>query len=193
MSIIVERLNAARALLLAHEQDLRLANDRFRMATDAANEAIWEWNAEARTASWSDFYSKRFGRTSADFRLEWWVEHIHPEDRERVRDSFLPRWREMPFPGSANIVMLCADGTWADIYDRARIARADEGRPIRMIGAMLNVTETKRAREDLERRTKNWLDRTPICSDSHSSSATTFRHRCVRSESTAGSCRYKPE
>ena len=153
VSIIVERLNAARALLFAHQEDLRLANERFAMATDVANEAIWEWNVETRSASWSDLYSKRFGRSPADSRMEWWIEHIHPEDRERVRGSFVAALEGDAVSWLCEYRMLCVDGTWADIYDRARIAR-NEGRPIRMIGAMLDVTETKRAREDLERRTE---------------------------------------
>ena len=120
----------------------------------AAKEAIWEWNVEKQTASWSDLYSERYGRQPEDTSGEWWFEHIHPEDRERVRSSFFGALDGNATSWVCEYRMLCVDGSWAAIYDRGSIARDTDGRPLRVIGAMLDVTEIKRTQQELEQRTE---------------------------------------
>ena len=44
---------------------------------------------------------------------------------------------------------LSADGTYADVFDRGTVIRDDAGRACRMIGAMLDLSERKRAAEAL--------------------------------------------
>lgn len=168
LSIIIERMNRANsrarqshedlakanALLNAHQEDLELANERFRMATVAAKEAIWEWNVEKQTESWSDLYSERYGRQPEDTSGEWWFQHIHPDDREGVQSSFFGAVDGNATSWVCEYRMLCVDGSWAAIYDRGSIARDTDGRPLRVIGAMLDVTEIKRTQQELEQRTE---------------------------------------
>jgi PAS domain S-box-containing protein len=166
LSVVIERLNranererqsrkdlsTANAMLEAHELSLELANERFRMAVQAANEAIWEWNVATATASWSDLYSERFGRPPAETSLEWWFEQIHPEDRERVRASFFAALNGSDNSWVCEYRMLRADGTWANNYDRGSISRSPNQKALRVVGATLDVTEIRRAQEELERR-----------------------------------------
>ncbi len=167
LSIIVERLNRAKerirksseelaganTVLEANRRDLERANERFRMATEAADEAIWELDIETQTATWSDLYARSFGRSPADSSKEWWVDHLHPEDRARVEASFDRALSGDACSWTCEYRMLNAAGAWVDVYDRASIARGPDGKPLRAIGAILDVTETRRAQEELQRRT----------------------------------------
>ncbi len=168
LSVIIERLNRAKervrrasealteanAVLEAHRRDLELANERFAMATEAAEEAIWALNIETQTATWTDVYARSFGRRPADASPEWWLDHIHPEDRERVQAGFESALNGGAASWTCEYRMLRADGAWANVYDRGLIARAADGKPLRAVGAILDVTETRRAQAELQRRTE---------------------------------------
>lgn len=144
----------ANTLLHARQRELELANERFRMAAETAEEAIWELDLQNQTAFWSDLYTKSFGRRPAESSIEWWFDHIHQDDRDRVRAGFSSALLGSAVSWACEYRMLRADGLWAHIYDRAAINRNAEGKALRVIGAMLDVTEIKRVNEELERRTQ---------------------------------------
>ena len=153
LSCIIERLNRARehlrrtaidlsaasAQLVENDRRLAKSEERFRMATEAANEAIWEWNLETRITVRTETYAKNYGRPNGtESDMEWWKGHIHPEEREGVVESV----RQSSIDGPSNswaseYRFRRADGTWAHIYDRARIARNADSEAWRVIGAML--------------------------------------------------------
>jgi two-component system sensor histidine kinase UhpB len=142
------RSTLARCLRYAIER-MRL-KERWRLAMRAANEAIWEYDPISGGFSWNETYAENFGRLPVDGSSnQWWIEHLHPEEAVRVAKSF-----ESALTGSgttwvAEYRLRKPDGSWADIYDRAVIARDPSGRAMRMIGAMLDMTERKRAEEAL--------------------------------------------
>ena len=76
---------------------------------------------------------------------KWWDEHIHPDDRRRVLTKL-----EALFAGSGSNWLeeyrfLLNDGTYAHISDRGYIERDEAGAPLRMIGAMSDITSRKEA------------------------------------------------
>lgn len=160
LSVIAERLRRAdvrlreaNALLESERRELKIANERFRMATEAANEAIWEWNLETGRATCDDSYIARFGRPVDPYDA-WWFERIHPDDAERIRDSFNRALRGGNAGWHGGYQFRSADGRWVDVDDRVAIARTVAGDPIRITGAILDVTESKRTQAELEQRTR---------------------------------------
>ncbi len=160
LSIIVEklhrlhgRLKNANTLLLDRGRELETANERFRMAVETAEEAIWEMEPQAHTGSWDALYAKQFGRRPTDSSLEWWFDHIHPDDRGRVQASFIKAIEGDATTWRAEYRMQRADESWASVYDRASIARDDKGAGVHVTGAMLDVTDMRRTEAELERRT----------------------------------------
>ena len=167
LSWLIERLNratarlhhseaeliTARALLEARQSEVQRANERFEMAAKPANEAIWELNVKAQNVWCSDVYIKSFGYTGGDHPSESWLDHVHPEDRQRVQTSFA----NAVTGGDGNWVceyrLRRADGTWANIENRAAISRDPAGTAVRVVGAILDVTESRQAQEELDRRT----------------------------------------
>jgi PAS domain S-box-containing protein len=80
--------------------------------------------------------------------IDWWRERIYPEDRERVI-SGLDINSSQPF-WSAEYCFRRADGSYADVSDRGFIICDDDGKPIRMIGGMTDVTQRKQTEKLLE-------------------------------------------
>jgi PAS domain S-box-containing protein len=129
---------------------LRESEERYRLAIQASNDAIWDLNLTAGTVQWNEIYAASFGRPpETSNSWQWWIDHLHPEDRDRVAGGL-----QTAIDGEANnwvceYRFMRADGTWADIYDRAYIARDKSGKAWRVVGAMQDLTERKRAEEQI--------------------------------------------
>src|SRR5207253_1161144 len=79
----------------------------------------------------------------------WWLERIHPEDRAAVEAFFFEVVRGKELSWVDEYRFRCADGSYKDVYDRGYVMRDADGRAVRMIGAMLDITGRKRAEEAL--------------------------------------------
>ncbi|MDL5503988.1 MAG: PAS domain S-box protein, partial [Candidatus Methanoperedens sp.] len=68
------------------EEDLRQSETRYRLATKATNDVIWEWNATTHKLIWSENAQVVFGYSAEEIGPEekWWDQHIHPDDLERI-------------------------------------------------------------------------------------------------------------
>src|SRR5882724_3342644 len=123
---------------------------RFRILTRATNEAVWDWDIGTDSVWWNrnvqtllGYSEEEIGPTSA-----WRMQNVHPDDRKRVEDSLQARVRsEKEDFWSGEYRFRRADGSYADIFDRGYILRDHDGRAIRMIGSMLDMTKRKREME----------------------------------------------
>jgi len=141
---------------LQREADLarRDAEERYRLAVQATNDAVWDRDVVADMLDWSDNAAailgseqSALGRTPSS----WWKDRIHPEDRAAVLQGFEEaiggdgrRW-------SATYRFARDDGSYADIYDRGFIIRGVSGKAIRAVGAMADLTERHRAEAEIRR------------------------------------------
>ncbi|HYH96615.1 sensor histidine kinase [Hyalangium sp.] len=135
------------------EEALRRSEERYRLVMRATSDVVWDWDVETDSVHWSDAVEQVFGsgQTALGNDREGWVRRIHPEDRERVWDKLQlalgtreDRWQD-------EYRMLRGDGTYAFMVDRGYIVRDVEGRPVRMAGAMQEITEHKRSEEERQR------------------------------------------
>ena len=130
------------------ESDIRLlqANERFEKVTEATHDAIWDWNILDDTLYWGAGFNILFGYQIEKVTptLESWYNHIHPEDREPVLESI---YGSLEKPDQAHWIAEYRyqknDGTYADVVDRGIVIRDKSGNPIRMVGAMTDITERK--------------------------------------------------
>jgi len=61
---------------------LRQSEERYRLAIKATNDAIWDLNLTTGTVQWNEAYAAAFGRPMETVNFwQWWIDHIHPEDR----------------------------------------------------------------------------------------------------------------
>jgi len=124
---------------------LRQSEERFKLMAWATKDAVWDWDLLTNQIWWGEGLQKIFHYSLEESQLnpEWRLYHIHPEDRANVAhviDEALNR--EMEF-WSKEYRFQKKNGTYADIMDRGYILRDDYGKPYRMIGAMLDITERK--------------------------------------------------
>jgi PAS domain S-box-containing protein len=134
------------------EEALRQSEEQFRLAIKATNDAIWDIDLTKGTVHWNETYAAAFGRPQErGDSWQWWTEHIHPEDREHAAGGLLAAIDGRENTWTCEYRLLRADGTWADIYDRAYIARDASGKAWRVVGAMQDLTDRKRAEREIAR------------------------------------------
>lgn len=134
----------ARAAYLRQQRENEL---RYRLALTATSDVVWDLDPRTGFVVWGEGLDGLSGYTPLAFgdTLEDWAGHIHPEDRPRVMegirramDSDAHRWRD-------EYRLLHRDGHYVLVVDHALISRDAAGRVTRMVGAMRDVTEERRA------------------------------------------------
>ena len=132
------------------EAILRESEERFRLAVQATNDAVWDIDLATGTVSWNETYATLYGRPPETSKSwQWWIDRIHPEDRERTSDGLRSAISGNESTWTCEYRFQRVDGAWAYIYDRAYIARDPSGSARRVIGAMQDLTQSKRAEAEL--------------------------------------------
>jgi PAS domain S-box-containing protein/putative nucleotidyltransferase with HDIG domain len=133
------------------EEALKSSETRYRLAARATNDVIWEWDSRSNELMWSENAQSVFGYVPEEINAEaaWWDDHIHPEDRERVVSDIYALLESGGTIWADEYRFLRRDGSIAHIVDRAYVERDTDGKPLRMIGAMSDITERKQAEEAL--------------------------------------------
>ena len=125
------------------------SEERHQLATAVAKEAIWEVDLVNGTTVWNRAYAELFSRPPSEHHHgEWWLNQIHPDDRERVYEKFSRAVSEGPDEWSDNYRMKKADGGYAYLQDRAIIVRDQTGKALRAVGAKLDVTKQVEAEKE---------------------------------------------
>ncbi|MBL6456608.1 PAS domain S-box protein [Belnapia sp. T6] len=135
------------------EEARQSIEDRHRLVVRATNDAIWDWDLRRDRIEWNDALHEAYGYApqEVDPAGDWWIEHIHPDDRERVRTSIHAVIDGAGSHWADEYRFLRADGSYADVLDRGFMVRGPDGEPLRMIGAMLDVTERRQSERALRR------------------------------------------
>ena len=132
------------------ELQMRAMNERFELVARATHDAVCDWNPLTSSMWWNDAYTTLFGHTlGANPTFESWTNYLHPEEREGVLasvqaalDSDTENWVE-------EYRLRRRDGSYASVMGRAIISRDVNGRAVRMVGSIMDITSRKLAEEQL--------------------------------------------
>ena len=151
----------------ANQRELLESEERYRLVAQATNEVIWDYDPRTQEQMWDGATEAMFGYDPEEMGVtgEWWEDHIHPDDRERV----LANTEAVPRDGREAWIeeyrFRRADSAYVTVVDRAYVVRDAEDRPVRMVGSIMDVTERKRAEEALreaEERYRTLVERIPV-------------------------------
>jgi two-component system, LuxR family, sensor kinase FixL len=133
------------------EEALRESEERINLAANTAGLGLWVWDA-TRDETWVTPEGRRlFGWAESEpVTLERFVQTLHPDDREPTRQAVLRSLQD----GSdyvAEYRVLLSGGAIRWIATRGRVEFDGNGKPVRMRGVSMDITERKRAEEALEK------------------------------------------
>jgi PAS domain S-box-containing protein len=114
-----------------------------------AFEAIWERDLTREAMAWSG--AQIFGYDAGEVvgHVSWWKERVHPDDRDRVIETAERAISSGAADWSNEYRFRRKDGSWAWVASRCAIERDGEGRPIRAMGALMDISRLKESAAQL--------------------------------------------
>ena len=132
------------------EEALRMTEKRYALFEQATNDGVWDWNP----LTGEDYLSPRwkallgFEDDELPNRDNTFFSRIHPDDMKAVRKA-IHRHVEHNNPYDITLRLRCKDGGYRWFNTRGQAIRNDQGRFVRMLGAITDITDRKRAEEAL--------------------------------------------
>lgn len=142
----LKQQQAGRERQLALEET-RISNERFQTLSKATKDAVWDWNLLTGEVWWNEHFYHWLGY---DPQLpvppaREWTKRIHPADLDQVmarlnkiNTNTINSWEE-------EFRFLLLDGSYGILLDRAYVMRDASGMPVRAVGALVDITEQRRA------------------------------------------------
>jgi len=132
------------------EENLISTTERLRLATNSVKMGIWDWNLEKNTLTWDDRMYELFGVEKSTTKNTWklWHEGIHSEDVEKTISN-LNLALSGKFEYNAVFRVVWPDQSVHFIESNAIVSRGIDGKPIRMIGGNIDITQRKKTEEDI--------------------------------------------
>lgn len=141
--------------------------DTLRLAVDAANVGVWEVDVETDTIIGSDRCYAMFGiAPNSPLTIETFYERVHPDDAEDTRAA-IERALDPKLRDDLSLEFRTLgrdDGIERWVTAKGEAMFSDDGRPLRLLGATVDITDRKRAElhlrllvNELNHRVKNSL------------------------------------
>jgi PAS domain S-box-containing protein len=126
-------------------------NQRYNYVSKATLDAIWDWDLIEGTFYRGDGYENVFGHKSQDLLpdVSSLAVNIHPEDVDKVIKSICDVTDSKESNWCYEYRYLKADGTYAYVIDKGFVIRDDNGKAIRMVGVMQDISLSKKTEQEL--------------------------------------------
>ncbi len=135
--------------------ELQLAQDtRLRQAVAAANLGTWDWDLVTNHITWSPEAERIYGLAPGTFdgRFESYLQLIHPDDRESVRKTIVRSLEPGGDPASNYpLRIIHPDGQMRWLVARGDVLRNEDGKAVRRLGTIMDVTAQHLAAEERAR------------------------------------------
>jgi PAS domain S-box-containing protein len=132
------------------EEALRLSEERFRRAAEAVDGIVYEIDVRSGAVARTGRLLQRLGYgDSLAGTGEAWLDLVHPEDREALRQRFAALLAGSDATAQSEYRLCDAGGTYHHVLDRHLVMRDDAGGPLRVVGCSLDISALKRAQQQV--------------------------------------------
>ncbi|MBB5018778.1 diguanylate cyclase (GGDEF)-like protein/PAS domain S-box-containing protein [Chitinivorax tropicus] len=136
------------------ETALRQSEERWHFALEGSRDGVWDWHIAANEAYYSRQYEQILGASQLhplSHALGDWAQRIHTEDKPRVHQAIEHCFTQDDGHYTCEYrVLSLADNQYRWVLARGKVTTWDEsGQPIRMIGTLTDISDNKRAEEEL--------------------------------------------
>lgn len=128
----------------------------YDLIIEAINDGIWDWDVKSGNAFFSSIYYKILGYENNEFVANYqnWKKLIHEDDLERVEKELqMGINEEKGF--NIELRMKTKQGKWLWVATRGKaIVKDKNGKAVRMVGTLTDITEKKQIEEKLKEHTE---------------------------------------
>ncbi len=135
------------------ERRVRASEERHRIVAEQTGQMIYDWDVGSGRISWAGAIERITGFTAAEYQavdIRAWETMIHPDDRRLALEG-LERARSSCSHYRVEYRLQRRDGSYLHAEDNGAFVADEQGRAVRMLGTMKDVTERHRVEEDLRR------------------------------------------
>lgn len=140
-----------------NENTLRILNERFSLAAEAAEIGVWDFHIPHNKLIWDKGMCRLYEVSSDETEgvYDTWFQKLHPDDRKRmlkeIQDAVSGK---KDFNTEFRIV--CSNGIIKYIKAFAKLTRDENGKPLHLTGINVDITERKSTEQKLKEREENF-------------------------------------
>ncbi|PAM96567.1 PAS domain-containing sensor histidine kinase [Flavobacterium sp. IR1] len=133
-------------------EDIKESNEKYDIVAKATSDTIWDWKIQEDSIGWNKGIESVFGyrQEQVGKTSKWWFDKIHPEDSIRMSIKLYSFIEQKTEKWQDQYRFRCADGTYKYVLDRGFLLKDENGRAIRMIGAIQDITKQKEEEQRLK-------------------------------------------
>jgi PAS domain S-box-containing protein len=133
------------------EEELRKSRERFELAVQGSQDGLLDWDLSTDQVYFSPRYKAMLGYEEGEFpnRSRELAKRVHPDDYQRIRSELRSHFKSREPLSWVEFRFRHKDGSYRWIRSRAFVLRDATGRVYRMAGSHEDITERKRAEEEL--------------------------------------------
>ena len=131
---------------------IKESNEKYDIVSKATSDSIWDWKIQEDNMSWNKGIENVFGYTPDQVgrSSKWWFDKIHPEDTIKMAIKLYSFIEHKTEKWQDQYRFRCADGTYKYVLDRGFILKDENGKSVRMIGAVQDITKQKEEEQRLK-------------------------------------------
>jgi len=144
-SAIVEKLKKT-------NDEIKESNEKYDIVAKATSDTIWDWKIQEDSFNWNKGIEVIFGYSQDEVgsSSKWWFEKIHPEDSIKMSIKLYSFIEQKTENWQDQYRFKCANGSYKYVLDRGFLLKDEEGKAIRMIGAIQDITKQKEEEQRLK-------------------------------------------
>ena len=134
------------------EESLRFERERLDLALAGGEIGTWDWNIQTGKEIWDAGFADLLGERHEDLNQSFneFIARVHPHDLAAVRSSAQKHLDGLTPIYAAEFRIRQKDGEWRWVQARGRLMQRDQnGRPLRMLGTMADISDRKSTEEEL--------------------------------------------
>ena len=133
-------------------EDIKESNEKYDIVAKATSDTIWDWKIQDDNFNWNKGIENVFGYNPNEVgkTSKWWFDKIHPEDSIKMSIKLYSFIEQKTEKWQDQYRFRCADGSYKYVLDRGFLLKDENGKAIRMIGAIQDITKQKEEEQRLK-------------------------------------------
>jgi PAS domain S-box-containing protein len=138
------------------QEALRETDRRLRMAATAANVGLWDWDISSNQVFFSREWKSQIGYAEDEIGCSFneWESRVHPDDLASAMQGMQAYLADSSLPYSAEFRLRHRNGSYRWILSQASLIYGERGKPVRMLGSHVDITERRQIEDKLRQSQK---------------------------------------